>query len=151
MFAYEFTIAGLSAKGTAGQLIISTVSGNFYSTLGIQPLHGRFSLPTEGQTLGADPVMVLGYTYWQSRFRRRPEHRGPASSAERASGYHSGRAPKGFYGVYSVADSQGYIPLSFSGTLSSDGAGFWTNRSERSIQVLGRLKPNVSLKQAQRR
>ena len=149
LFAYEFTIAGLSAKGTAGQVIISTVSGNFFSTLGIQPLHGRFSLPTEGQTLGADPVMVLGYTYWQSRFGGDPNIVGQQVLLNAHPVTIVGVAPKGFYGVYSVADSQGYIPLSFSGTLSSDGAGFWTNRSERSIQVLGRLKPNVSLKQAQ--
>jgi hypothetical protein len=36
--------------------------------LGIKPALGRLILPTEGQAPGADPVIVLGYSYWQKRF-----------------------------------------------------------------------------------
>ena len=36
--------------------------------MGIAPVAGRLLLPTEGMAPGADPVVVLGYSYWQKRF-----------------------------------------------------------------------------------
>ncbi|MFZ0636418.1 MAG: ABC transporter permease, partial [Candidatus Acidiferrales bacterium] len=72
LFAYELSIAGLSADGTASHVAVSFVSGNFFSTLGIQPARGRLILPTEGAQPGSDPILVLGYAYWQSRFGGNP-------------------------------------------------------------------------------
>ncbi len=149
VFAYQLTIAGLSANGNASQVVLEYVSGNFFSALGIQPAEGRFILPTEGQSVGSDPVMVLGYTYWQSRFGGDTSVVGKQVLVNAHPVTIVGVAPKGFYGGYSIADCQGYLPISMAATISSDGDKFWTDRSNRQFQVLGRLKSSVTLKQAE--
>ncbi|MGD2152200.1 MAG: ABC transporter permease [Gemmatimonadales bacterium] len=45
----------------------SSVSAGFFQILGTQPALGRFFLPEE-EELGHEPVVVLSYGFWQSRF-----------------------------------------------------------------------------------
>src|ERR1700687_1814828 len=54
---------------THGQL----VSGNFFSALGLKPVIGRFIRPEEAERPGTEPVIVISYDYWQTRFRGAPE------------------------------------------------------------------------------
>ena len=68
ILAFRVSLVGVSVDGKGDHCIISRVTGNFFTTAGIQPALGRLILPSEGQTPGADPVFVLGYTYWQKRF-----------------------------------------------------------------------------------
>ena len=60
--------SGLTADGTTKAVQTAYVGGNFFSLLGIAPVAGRFILSTEGKAAGADPVVVLSYNYWQTRF-----------------------------------------------------------------------------------
>ncbi|HEY4741250.1 MAG TPA: ABC transporter permease [Candidatus Acidoferrales bacterium] len=149
LFAYEFSLVGLAADGHASHFVVSYVSPNFFSGLGLQPTLGRFILPTEGQSLGADPVLVLGYTYWRSRFGGDPNVTGKQVLVNGHPMTIIGVAPKGFYGVYSIADCQGYIPASMAATIDPSSKGMWTDRSDREFQMLGRLREGESLKQAQ--
>src|SRR6266436_2588098 len=48
--AYRLTLGGLSADNRGDHCIITRVSGNYFSALGVQPTLGRLVLPTEGQT-----------------------------------------------------------------------------------------------------
>src|SRR5205823_11527297 len=34
---------------------------------GVRPLFGRFILPSEGSVTALNPVIVLGYSFWQTR------------------------------------------------------------------------------------
>src|ERR1700674_3279448 len=49
---------------TFGQL----VSGNYFSALGLKPAIGRFIQPEEAERPGTEPVLVISYDYWQTRF-----------------------------------------------------------------------------------
>ena len=149
LMAYQLTIAGLSANGNASQVVLEYVSGNFFSALGIQPAEGRFILPTEGQSAGSDPVIVLSYTYWQSRFGGDTSIVGKQVLVNGHPMTIIGIAPKGFYGAYSIVDCQGYVPISMAAAIASDEGKFWTDRSNRQFQLLGRLKPGTPLKQAE--
>ncbi|MFZ0738524.1 MAG: ABC transporter permease [Candidatus Acidiferrales bacterium] len=149
LFAYELSIAGLSADGTASHVAVSFVSGNFFSTLGIQPARGRLILPTEGTQPGSDPILVLGYAYWQSRFGGNPSVVGKQVLMNGHPVTIVGVAPKDFHGVYAIVDCQGYLPLSMATTIEDDTNGLWTNRGDREIHVLGRLKAGTSVKQAE--
>ncbi|MGB9403501.1 MAG: ABC transporter permease [Candidatus Acidiferrales bacterium] len=149
LFAYELSIAGLSADGTASHVAVSFVSGNFFSTLGIQPARGRLILPTEGAQPGSDPILVLGYAYWQSRFGGNPSVVGKQVLMNGHPVTIVGVAPKDFHGVYAIVDCQGYLPLSMATTIEDDTNGLWTNRGDREIHVLGRLKAGTSVKQAE--
>jgi len=52
---------GLTVDGMTKPAQILFVTGNFFEMLGIRPYLGRFILPSEGNTPGGDPVVVLSY------------------------------------------------------------------------------------------
>jgi len=64
--AYQLSLDGLSVNGKADRIVTNYVTGNFFSTLGIKPAAGRFILPSEEDI--AAPVLVLGHSYWMTRF-----------------------------------------------------------------------------------
>jgi predicted permease len=149
--AYRITLAGLVADNRGDHCIVTRVSGNYFSVLRVQPGLGRTILPAEGQTPGADPVLILGFSYWQKRF----------AGDENVLGKHVeinghpltivGVAPKEFHGTYSIVDSDLYVPLSVNITTKGDALvqDMWTHRADRSLSLMARLKPGITLKQAQ--
>ncbi|HTC42185.1 MAG TPA: ABC transporter permease [Candidatus Acidoferrales bacterium] len=150
--AYLFGLDGLSSEGAKPERIMTSyVSGNFFSMLGLKPVLGRFILPSEGETLGADPVMVISYAYWKTHFGGDATIVGRKVSVDGHPITIIGVAPEGFYGVSPIVAIQGYLPISLAqmGGYPSD---FMTNRSNHMIFVLGRLasstdfqKTNASL------
>jgi predicted permease len=57
------------ANGTESAAIIGgVVSPDYFETLGVKPVSGRFFTQDEGEVPGRDPVVVLGYQFWRSRF-----------------------------------------------------------------------------------
>jgi putative ABC transport system permease protein len=62
----------LTSPGTQEHLDGSSVSSNFFSTLGVKPALGRGFSPQEGQHGGA-PVVILGDRLWRSRFGGSPK------------------------------------------------------------------------------
>ena len=111
MFSYLTRFDGLSVNGKAERIRTYYISGNFFSTLGMQPATGRFILPSEGETPGADPVMVLSYTYWKGRFGGDPEIVGTKVSVDGHPVTIVGVAPEGFYGINLLSAPQAYLPL----------------------------------------
>jgi hypothetical protein len=72
MAGFTIDFAGLSTGVSARRIAVGYVTGNYFSMLGVQAYTGRLIFPTEGQHLGADPVIVLGYALWQSEFGDAP-------------------------------------------------------------------------------
>src|SRR5262249_46460297 len=64
---------GMTYQGKTLPVQTFFVTGNFFSLLGLNPALGRFFTPEEGNTAGADPVVVLAWEYWQSRFQGDPK------------------------------------------------------------------------------
>ena len=54
-------------RGEPDRVLTGVVSANFFDVLGIQALHGRTFLDGDDD-VGAEPVLVLSYAYWQQRF-----------------------------------------------------------------------------------
>src|SRR5580693_2542383 len=73
ILAYRVTLSGVAFDQKADHCLISRVSSNYFSALGVKPAYGRLILPTEGRTPGSDPILVLGYSYWRSRFAGDPD------------------------------------------------------------------------------
>jgi predicted permease len=148
LLAYQIGMGGLSVEGKAEPFVFSYVTGNYFTTLGLRPAAGRLLLPDEGEQPGAAPMIVLGYSYWQKRFGGSTDIVGKQVRVDGKSAVVIGVAPNGFHGVTANVDMQGYLPLSM---MSDDarGDGLWTNRSQRVLAVLGRLKPGVGLVQGQ--
>ena len=63
----DFEMDGQSALAE-GQL----VSGNYFTVLGVRAIKGRTILPADESVEGQNPVAVIGYDYWRSRFALDP-------------------------------------------------------------------------------
>jgi putative ABC transport system permease protein len=148
LFGYQIGLGGFSVSGKAEPLVFSYVTGNYFSALGIQPAAGRLFLPDEGEQPGSTPMVVLGYSYWQKRFGGDPGVIGKQVRVDGNAAVVVGVAPKGFHGVASNVDMQAYLPLSMMAG-ESRGNGMWTDRGQRVLAVLGRLKNGVGPAQAQ--
>lgn len=151
VLAYRVSLVGLSADGKGDHCIVSRVTGNYFSMLGLKPALGRLILPSEGQAPGADAVLVLGYNYWQRRFGGDKNVVGKQVEANGKPLTIVGVAPNGFRGTYAFLNMDGYVPLSATTGLSGEESSqeLWTHREERSLNLVGRLKPGVAMKQAQ--
>ncbi len=104
--------SGMTADGTTKPVQTAYVGGDFFSVMGIAPAAGRFILSTEGKSAGADPVVVLSYDYWQTRFDGDPAIAGKAVSINGHPVTVVGVAPKGFLGPTPLLNIQAYLPLS---------------------------------------
>ena len=148
LLAYQFGMDGLNAYGKTDRILTNYVSGNFFSMLGIKPAVGRFILPSEGEVMGADPVMVLTYSYWETRFGADPDIVGKKVAINGQPMTIVGVAPKGFDGINCFVSFQAYLPLSMAG-IEGYPSDFMTNRQIQNVFLYGRLRPGVNLKQAQ--
>jgi putative ABC transport system permease protein len=139
--------SGLTADGTTKAVQTAYVGGDFFSLLGITPAAGRFILSTEGKAAGADPVVVLSYNYWQTRFGGDPAIIGKAVSINGHPVTIVGVAPRAFLGPTPILEIQAYLPLSMFLIERGVGGDFLANPSTRSMLALARVKPGASVKQ----
>jgi predicted permease len=145
---YILGLDGISSEGAKPERIMTSyVSGNFFSTLGVKPVLGRFILPSEGETLGADPVMVISYSYWKTHFGGAAGIVGRKVSVDGHPITIIGVAPEGFYGVNSIVAIQGYMPISLA-PMGGYPRDFMTNRASRVVIVLGRLTSGADFQKA---
>lgn len=139
--------SGLTADGTTKAVQTAYVGGDFFSLLGIAPAAGRFILSTEGKAAGADPVVVLSYNYWQTRFGGDPAIMGKAVSINGHPVTIVGVAPRAFLGPTPILEIQAYLPLSMFLIERGVAGDFLANPSTRSMLALARVKPGASVKQ----
>ncbi len=137
-----------TAEGHTDTLAVSGVSGNYFSGLGLKPALGRLVLPGEGEHPGEPAIVVLAYSFWQRRFGGDPGIIGKQVRANGRPATIVGVAPADFHGQFSGFDLEAFLPLS---TMYPDqsGANFWNSRSIHMLLSLGRLKPGVTIAEAQ--
>lgn len=150
LFGFNVTLGTLTAGHNVDHVLVTRVTSNYFSALGIKPAVGRLILPNEGLSPGADPVMVLGYSYWRKRFTANENVVGEKIQFNGLPFTVIGVAPPEFHGTYSLLDMDAYIP--FSASHDSDPRysiqAEWSSREVRVITLMGRLKPDVTIKQA---
>jgi predicted permease len=117
------------------------ISADFFSTLGVKPILGR-AFRSDDDQVGAAPVVILGGGLWKRKFGSSPEIVGKSLTLNGTSYEVVGVIPPGF--TFYGQDRDAYTPI-----------GQWSDRSFRdrrisvSARVIGRLKPGVTLPQAQ--
>jgi len=122
------------------------VSGNYFSVLGIQPAAGRLLSPSDDRP-GAPAVAVMSYAYWRRRYNNDSSIVGRTLEINSALFTIVGVAPSGFFGE-SMHTEDFWFPLvalpQVAGhePISEDATYYWLN-------MIGRLKPGVTLRQAQ--
>jgi predicted permease len=145
---HSLGLDGIATQGQQPQRILTSyVSGNFFSGLGLRPAAGRLFLPSEGQVLGQDPVIVLDYDYWKQKFNADPNVVGRPVTVNGHPFTIVGVAPKGFHGVQAFASVAAYLPLGEQ-IIEGQSPDFMNGWQNRDFQVYARLRPGVSLNQA---
>jgi predicted permease len=150
VFGYRTALVSLISEGKGDHCVVSRVTGNYFSSLGIKPALGRLILPTEGQSPGADPVLVLGYGFWQKRFGGDKTIVGKQVEVDGHGVTIIGVTPKDFQGTYAFLNMDGFIPLSAVAGLGGNAPveEIWTDRSHRTVALMARLRSGVQLPQA---
>jgi predicted permease len=129
---------------THGQL----VSGNFFSALGLKPALGRFIRPEEAERPGTEPVVVISYDYWQTRFRGAPEAVGQKLRINERDLTIIGVAPKEFQGTMVPLKFELWVPATMTPALLG-GVRDLEDRTSRGFSLIGMPKPGATRQQAQ--
>lgn len=149
VLADQYGIDGLSMPGSkADRIFTDYVSGDFFPVLGVQPLLGRYFRPSEGETPGADPVMVLSYAYWKQHFAGDPKIIGRQVSLNGHPITIVGVTSKDFHGLQTVVGVAGYLPLEMIVPIENVPLDLHTKRTSRAWRVYARLQPGVTPQQA---
>ncbi len=133
--------ATYTLTGTGEPLAITAylLAPDFFPVPGVAPILGRTFSPEEDQP-GKNRVVVLGYRLWQEHFGADRSIIGNAITLNGESYTVVGVMPAGFY--YPTEDTELWTPLTIPPNLAHD-------RGARYLRVLARLKPGVTMKQAQ--
>ena len=116
------------------------VSDNFFQTLGVAPLIGRVFQPGE-DLASAPPYVILSYGFWQHHYGGRRDVLGQSMTLNSTPRTIVGVLPKHFH-FAPMGDVDVYVTLRATG-------GMQTRRNLHWLHPVGRLKPGVTLDQAQ--
>ena len=130
------------------------VTENYFEVLRVAAVKGRTFVAQEGQI--PTPVMVLSEHLWRTRFNSDPNIIGKQISLNGIAFTVIGITPTGFIGTEVGLDRELWVPLAMSATLNPPDTtraadpikNRLENRNSHSLAVFARLKPGVTLEQA---
>ncbi len=137
--AMSFTLFG---HGDPERVRTGVVSANYFDLFGVQPLLGRTFLPDD-EKLGAPPVLLLSYEYWKNNFGSDPGIVG--KTFEMNDKVHT---------VVGVLPPVPQYPNENDAYMATSACPYRSNkmhledRDMRMMEVFGRLKPGVTVAQA---
>jgi len=151
--AFSYDAFNLNVSENPEHVAGSVVSANFFSLLGVSPALGRTFLPDEDQA-GSDRVVVITDGLWKRRFGADPNLIGKSILINGASFTAIGVMPPAFQSPNAQDNPQAWITMSFDGSdpfriPSSGGGSEFKNRKNRYLIGVGRLKPGVTISEAQ--
>jgi predicted permease len=126
----------------------SIVSANYFDAIGVHPILGRGFEPGEDVGRNAHPVTVISYQLWKGRFHGDPQIIGETQRLGGVVHTIVGVAPEGFCGTFVGWGMQFWVPASMEENFEAGGYKL-EDRNARWIEAFVRLKPGVSLVQAQ--
>jgi predicted permease len=123
------------------------VSANYFDVLQVTPFMGRGFLPDEDKTIGGSPVVVLGHSFWQRRMASDPNIVGKTIQLNNRAYQVIGVGPDYFHGSKWALAMDFWVPISMAEELRRN-PGLLADRGSHWMNVVGRLKPGVSMDQA---
>jgi putative ABC transport system permease protein len=129
----------LTGVGDPERLDGKRVSANLFGLLGVEPLFGRGFLPEDDQP-GAGRVVVLSHGLWQRRFGADPKVVGRSLDLNGQSYSVVGVMPPSFQ--FPSREDELWVPIAFTQREAA-------NRGNHYLEVVARMKPGVSVEQAQ--
>ena len=127
---------------------VSYVSGNYFETLGVGAAAGRILAGSDDLTPGGSPVVILSYSYWQRRFSGDVRAIGRKLAVNGYPLAIAGVAERGFSGLVNGQPADAFVPVTMF-PLTTPSATLWNSTSMTWLACMGRLRPGMSLAQAQ--
>jgi len=126
---------GLEPETVDGEVAI----GNFFRMLGVKPAIGRLIDPGDDRAGAADStVAVVSWSYWKNKFNLDPAILGRRIVVEDVPVTVVGVTPREFFGVQVGVRPDIWVPLAVESLTHRPGP----------LQLIGRLRPGVSIEQA---
>ena len=134
----------------AAQIPAELVSGSYFPTLGVGAALGRTIAPDDDAVPDSKPVVVLSYSFWRSYFDGDRKIVGRTLVLNRNAMTVIGVAQPGFDGVELGEPAKIFVPIMMKTEMTPHSDGLKDRRRRLSwVTAYGRLKPGVSLQQAQ--
>jgi predicted permease len=146
----RFPIAvGVASGGQSNRVDIELVSGTYFPVMGVGAALGRVFDPNDDTVPNGSPIAVLNYDYWKQAFGGDPQIVGKTLLVNGHQYQIVGVAEQGFSGTQLGYSAKAFVPISMANQIIIGTDDFLTNRRQRWVNAFGRLKPGVSLQQAQ--
>jgi macrolide transport system ATP-binding/permease protein len=147
VLAYSDTLVAIQGAEESRIVGAEAVTENYFETLGVKPFLGRAFDPSTKHAPGDDPEVVLSYTMWQRTFAADPNVVGRTLVINATSMTVVGVAPSDFFGAFRGISPDLWLPLSMDAALHLYDP--MDDRGSNWLLSLGRLKPEVTVAQAQ--
>jgi predicted permease len=141
--------AAVGSDDNLERIAVEVVTDNYFQVLGTPLALGRGFGP-EQRVPGGEPVVVISHALWQRRFASDPTIVGKPLRMNAREFTIIGVAPAGFAGSLRGLVDDVWVPAALGPYVGLD-ADALTNRGDRSAFAYARLKPGVTLEQAQAR
>jgi putative ABC transport system permease protein len=137
--AFRTANLNLAGEGEPERVVGAAATANLFEVMRIAPVLGRaFTIEEDNQ--GRDQVVLLSYGLWQRRFGGDKSVIGRSVSFSGRNRIVIGVMPPDFR--FPAKETDAWVPLAPPDQMKSNRQAFWLN-------VIGRLKPGVTLAQAQ--
>lgn len=148
VFCRALTSVNLSTDGDRpAEVEVEVVSGNYFRVLGVTPALGRIFGYQDDGAPNSNPVVVLSYGFWKKQMGGTPDVVGRKVLVNQHPMTVIGVAAPSFQGIDVGMVPSLWIPASMSSQVYP-GFSDYLNRRTVWMQVLGRLKPGVTIQQA---
>ena len=142
------TTVNLSTGGEHRPAAAEIVSGSYFPVLGVNAALGRVLGSDDDGMPGTNPVVVLSYDFWKTQFASAPDVIGRKVLVNQNPMTVIGVAAPSFRGIDVGEVPSLWIPAAMS-AQAIPGFASQLDRRMRWMQVLGRLRPDVTAAQAQ--
>ena len=147
LLGYHDDYMSLTGAGKPERIYGALTTTNYFDVLGLRPIIGRGFLPEEERLRTGAAVALISYSVWENHFARDPLVVGKTLQINRHPYTIIGVTPREFQGCKTGLRTDIWIPLTmdrpvWGSNRPEDRSNFWLN-------VLGRVRPGITDRQAQ--
>ena len=149
LFGFEMALAEMSLRDDAPPERVAGIiaTENYFDVLGVHAAMGRTFHEEPNQALNSDPYIVLGHGLWARRFGSDPNVVGTIVHLNGHPFTVIGVMPRNFYGTIVGINAEYFVPMMMQPQVlpHEDLEERWPTF----VHIMGRLKPGVTIVQAQ--
>jgi macrolide transport system ATP-binding/permease protein len=149
--AYSIRHFRLGDPNEVEQVWGEVVSGNYFDVLGVRPQRGRTFSAEEDAVPGRNPVAIIGDGLWRRRFDTDAEIVGRTVTLNGHQMTVIGIMPPQYTGMMRGLSSEVWVPVTMMPVLEPTKGNALLSRLSRWLTLVGRLRPGMSVEQAQAR